>query len=251
MSIWRILFFLPVLLTLLSCSSVGGTQAVGPENGADESARDVPMASQDGPIDCNWENLLPAYMSYSGEFDYAAHVEGYIAALHPAVWQKIKNDRSAIDRAKGGYIREMENQGAAYDRSGTYVVRVPVYYGEYDVARDAFPLKSKIKGGTHTSIADIVVATKFSDTHDLLVGEVRPYPTRFLVSFSANPGASLPLTEIPLDADERKDLIEYRTGDRGYNRQAIAKIEFNIVGLKGPVEKHHFIGVITDIRYEL
>ena len=163
----------------------------------------------------------------------------------------MKKDPSAIDNVKGRYIREMQNLNAGYDPAVTYVVRVPVYYADYDPETEAFPLKSKIKGGTELSITERVVSARASDTPELSVREIDPYPGRFNVSFSADPQQDLPLSGIPLPQDETREVMQSRNASRGYNRQAMAKIEFRILGLKLGEELPRFEARITDIRYEI
>jgi hypothetical protein len=214
MRIWMIILFLPALLTVQGCSSIDGAHTVSQEKGSETSVRKMTTAMPAGPIDCNWKNLLPVYRFYS-------------------LGTKEKDPKRV------------------YDPSSTYVVRVPVYFAEYDPEAASFPLKSRIKGGTDISVVNKVVSVKLGDTLEPLAVDVQAYPKRFRVSFSADAKTSLPLSAIPMAADEAKGIMQSKQTRSGYNRQAFAKIEFVIRGLKSGQEKNHFIGMIKDIRYEL
>jgi hypothetical protein len=252
MQIWKILI-VPVLLVINGCSSIEGQYLGGLVTITDMEKEKLPTKNYDGTINFAWKDMLPTYMHYNSDFDYEAHVEKYMSAFHREEYRKVKNDEFELNKAKKKYMQEMRAQAQSYDPASTYIARVPVYFGEYDFDKQRFPLVKHGSGKpSESKIQDMVISTELATAAGFLVTNTQPYPSRFNVSF-VTPGVnSLPLSHIPMAEDVANRLIKSRKRQDGYvNREAIAKVSFQILGQDYLRGENAFRAMITDVLYEL
>lgn len=246
------LLILNTLFLLQGCSSVGGNSLASMLKLHTIHKNGGPSINDDGTVNFQWKDMIPAYFYYNPNVNLNAYVTRYISSFYREEWKSAKNDEFEINKSKTKHLEEMKKLRDSYDPNRTYVANVTVYFGDYNFEKHAFPLIISPSTKETRSLQGIRLKTRMANGDGFLVYDTHPFPTKFKVSLSAANSSNLPLSEIPMKEDVADRLIKSRKDYNGIvRRSAVANIKFKITGIVASTDGAEYTGVITGILYKL
>lgn len=163
--------------------------------------------------DFSWENLQTASMKLNKQFDYEAHVDGYMQAYRPDLWKRYRDDEFALEEKRVETIELMKKRAEKFSLDEDFVLNVRLDLGKYDFRESRFPIENMTENYYW-------YASKYS------VGDL---PGQFTVRFS---NVSL-LSVIPMSKESANDFVKRNKNSYGQvNRTVSATIWFRLTELK-------------------